>query len=67
MIEKVGELQKIIKASGSYRVTLPRQIFYMLGWKESDKIRIKISDGGNLILINVSLESEDERKKDFFR
>jgi len=62
----MAEEIKIQKKGNSLLVTLPKQVCDMLGWCHEHKVRIKIGDGGNLIVINKDL-GKDEKNKDFFR
>lgn len=64
------ELLKIVKIGGSFKVTLPKQLFDMLGWDAKDKVKVRVADDKNLLVINVDLEKRgkgNEEKKDFFQ
>ena len=63
----MAEFQKIIRMGGSFRITLPKQFCDLLGWCDGHKIKIKVVDGNNLLIINTSLGGDDDEKKDFFR
>lgn len=60
---------KITKVGGSLKITLPKQVCDLLGWGVEDKVKIKVVEGNNLLVLNLSLEEEKDGKgkKDFFR